>query len=569
VSQLVASYHLPYSKLQAQPKPVDVDFASDNGDSAFADDDPQKDDQQPSDTVSIPVSTAANPDTGTLPIGWPQNSPGRYPQTQAVIASAVLAGFIASLIFALVFWRPLFGKSKRKKKGHGDEPKASRSDADSDISSIDIEKAETVSDEDPAMRRAIRTQRRAFERALARWKAKARGKAAHHIRDRTQRSRAASIASRRSSSVDSLADRPHPRARSTSTSSSRSTITTRDDLAADHVGGASTAAVPSATTSDTSLDLPRSPTPQIPPPSSPPPLDVENGSSTEGVVPDPPAYRRSLPSASRTGMGVANARDLPSTSDPAPLAPVSEKQRLAFSAAPSSPPPTSLHISEPESAPVGSTTTSEDPTFAHSVSLTTTPTVQRRPFVHVATDDKSVLADLAMRASAPNPYHTVAGSVSPPREAFGPPNQPQLALPAATAPAWDDDAELEYVALDENGAGPSSTRQCGPDAPVFTPVSTRPTTPSLLLPLPPRRMPSRSLGLGSVFDADNLPLPLPSSPTNLILNSYPSAPPDITGSYPSAPSSDDMSVDMASAPTAPSEEDELRDVLQALPQYER
>ncbi|KAH7104884.1 hypothetical protein BKA62DRAFT_827043 [Auriculariales sp. MPI-PUGE-AT-0066] len=559
-----------------------VDFASNNGDSAYSSDPPDTVDLAASASPS-PTTSATIPDKSTLPVGW-DGASNKYPQTHVVVASTILASFIAALLFGVLFWRSPLNKKRRRKQLPGSASNDA-ADSDSDLSSIDVEKAADVRDEHPTIRKAVRAQRKALARSLARWKAKARGKASHSIRDIQQRgARTASITSLEDSVIQPPT-RPRP------SSSRRSSISDRrrDDSTRDHSGSSSVSLpVQTLASSDTSLQQ------QLP-------LDSESVSALPTVGASdgprletspapitsertvPPALALSTTTISEKQASLSSAVVVPAATTTTEFAPRAETIGAADDAADLLS-PIEIHLRGPVDSPpppLHGATIPED-SSSHPFALTAAP----RPYMHIATDDKSILADMASRGSAPDAGSSPAGHQS--ASGRGPVLPRLVVQEEATAPAWDDD--------DDDGGGgvpPELDAQLGGDGEVACPSGVRlppspattsapsPRSPGFsllhpLLPQPPRRIPSRSLGLGARFDTFSV-VGYPSVPPT-DLASYPSAPPPLdattTTSFPSAPPLLDVALSgvAATVPSAPSEDDELQDALlaqQPLPRYER
>ncbi|KZV80163.1 hypothetical protein EXIGLDRAFT_733545 [Exidia glandulosa HHB12029] len=479
---------------------TNIDLSSDNGGDTY-------DATAP---TEIPVVNASvDP---SMPKGWTDKT-GPYPNKTVVIASAVLAAIIAALIFGLILWRqPL----KRPGRREGRDSRLRK--ILEDDSSGSLEKGIPGRDEDPDISRALRSRKRAFARALSRWKSKAKGKAAHHMRarpysasslslDRPSRlaspSRARSPASASSSSSVSLASQSPTRSSSPAPSDvappPRETVgeldtrTTRSapSLPASRRPSRSRSSPPSPPSSPPPPLSPHAPAHQhLPDPegSLPPSADASSEPDGEQRVLSPPAYRRSYTAQTRPGEG-------PSAASASEIAPDAYDRKQALPPA-SPPPPPPLHprSSVDESASLYDSSDAEAcAPDAHPPSESGRDQARRQfALAHVATDEKAVLASIARMASAPDRGH--AGD--------------------ASAPAWDDDGdafELPEDLLDD-------TIRAGPSAPPIP--SSPPLLPDSLLPRPPSRLQQRSL-----LDFASAP-PLPAPPDGLATSDAPSAPLD-------------------------------------------
>lgn len=416
----------------------------------------------------------------TLPKGW-NTSTGLYPDRNVVIASTVLAAVLAAFLFGLILWRRPLAK-RRRTQSNDKLRKLWEEDG-----SGSLEKGIPGRDEDPDLSRSLRSRKRAFARALLRWKSKAKGKAAHHMKPRHF---GASTVSLHASQPASRLRTPHPSSPSSSSVSLPSQTSTRasspapSDLPQQHssVGGENDTRDPRLAPSLT-VDAQESShtlTPPSPPSSPPPALARQQQAPAHQHLPDaaeasvagspvhtapvssPPAYRRSYTAQVRAGSGPAAGA---SASEIAPDSYGAGDRKQALP--PASPPPP--HVQQP--LPILEDEAGDDPeSVGHVLPPPTSGPYasdagrdQARHFAHVATDDKSVLASIAFMASAPDDGH--AGD--------------------ATAPIWDDDPNFEYETLDDSVLA-------GPSAPTV-PSSPPPPAHSGVLPQPPPRVPQRSL----------------------------------------------------------------------------
>lgn len=451
-------------------RPNNIDLSSDNGGDTYAPGGGAPD------SVVTSVDKNGSIDFDTLPHGWRPVDPKPYSDKLVIGASAAVAGILAILMFGFILWR----KPLKARAGRSDN-KDKLQKLWEDHSAASLETGIPGRDEDPAMSRVVRAQKRAFSRALARWKTKAKGKAGGLKLRAVQRHMA-------SSNSTFVVSRPHSRAQ-TPVDWSPSASPVHTPAPTRPASPAPSESAPTIAADDT-RDPPRAPTPPAmrrtrdrsrsasssppPPPTPPAPAhqilpDREDATSVRDAADtnahdadsplSPPAYRRSYGTQARSGYGPAtgNLSSTPGIATDEPAHMGDRKQALP----PASPPPPSPALRPHSPAPAVDNDGAGEP---ESMSLDPplasddTERDQVRRFAHVATDDKTILASMAQLAS-----------------------QPHEPLPVdPTAPAWDEADDIAGLVLREESA------IAGPSAPPSAP-------PPDLLPQPPSRVAQRSL----------------------------------------------------------------------------
>ncbi|EJD54422.1 hypothetical protein AURDEDRAFT_179581 [Auricularia subglabra TFB-10046 SS5] len=448
-------------------RPNNIDLSSDNGGDNYSS-------GGAPDSVVTSVDKNGAVDYNTLPHGWRPVDPKPYSDKLVIGASAAVAGILAILMFGFILWR----KPLKARPGRSDN-KDKLQKLWEDHSAASLETGIPGRDEDPAMSRVVRAQKRAFSRALARWKTKAKGKAGLKFRA-AQRHMA-------SSNSTMVISRPHSRAQTPMDWSPRASpvhtpVPTRPaspalsesapTIAADDTRDPPRPSSPPATRR--SRDRSRSASPPPPPPLTPPArvhqmlpdredaMSVRDAADSNALDADsplsPPAYRRSYGTQTRSGYGptTGDLSSSPGIAADEPAHTGDRKQALP----PASPRPSSPPLRPLSPAPAVDNDEAEPETVSLEPPLASDDIgrVQVRRFAHVATDDKTILASMAHLAS-----------------------QPHEPLPIdATAPSWDEDDDLAELVLREESA------IAGPSAPPSAP-------PPDLLPQPPSRVAQRSL----------------------------------------------------------------------------